>query len=44
MFAMFSSEEMSWIIINSKKLHYTFKNIFDFIWNIKTTWKKQKKK
>ncbi len=44
MLVMFSSEEMSWIIIQSEKLYETFKNLFNFVWNTKTIWKKQKKR
>lgn len=31
-FIMFSEEEMSWIVVTSKKLHDTLASIFDFIW------------
>lgn len=45
---MFTQDEMSWLIIHSKKLHDTLKSIFDLIWlcepkNVKQTTRKQSK-
>jgi len=35
MIAMFNDQEMSWVIIHSKTMHDSLKNIFDFMWKSK---------